>query len=52
MQEILGHRTLDMTMRIYAKVKGTSKRQTVGKRSYARGTTPPEHVLPLAKATG
>jgi integrase len=51
-QEILGHRTLDMTMRIYAKVKGASKRLTVGKLSYSHGVTPPEHVLPLATKTG
>jgi site-specific recombinase XerD len=47
-QEILGDRTLDMTMRIYTKVKAAPKRQAVAKLSYARGATSPEHVLPLA----
>jgi integrase len=46
-QEILGHRTLDMTMRIYARVKGMPKRQAVARLSYARGVTPPEHLLCL-----
>ena len=46
-QEILGHRTLDMTMRINTQVKAAPKRRAVGKLSYAQGATPPEHVLPL-----
>jgi integrase len=46
-QEILGHKTLKMTMAIYAKVKAAPKRQAVGKLSYAKGATPPAHVLPL-----
>jgi integrase/recombinase XerD len=50
-QEILGHRTLDMTMRIYTKVKAAPKRQAVAKLSYGQGATPPDHVLPLP-ATG
>jgi integrase len=48
--EILGHKTLEMTMTIYAKVKAAPKRQTVARLSYARGATPPEHLLPLPKA--
>jgi site-specific recombinase XerD len=40
-QEILGHRTLKMTMEIYAKLKAGPKRQAVGKLSYAKGATPP-----------
>lgn len=51
-QEILGHKTLDMTMKIYAKVKAAPKRQTVARLSYAQGATPPEHVLPLASGQG
>jgi integrase len=51
-QEILGHRTLEMTMKVYAKVKGLSKRQTIARLSYSQGTTHPEHVLPLKAATG
>ena len=46
-QEILGHRTLDMTMRIYTKVKSAPKRQAVAKLSYGQGATAPDHVLPL-----
>jgi integrase/recombinase XerD len=50
-QEILGHRTLDMTMRIYTKIKAAPKRQAVAKLSYGLGATAPGHLLPLA-ATG
>jgi integrase/recombinase XerD len=50
-QEILGHRTLDMTMRIYTKIKTAPKRQAVAKLSYGLGATAPDHLLPLA-ATG
>jgi integrase len=49
-QEILGHKTLNMTMAIYAKVKAASKRQAIGKLSYAAQVTPPSHVLPLPPA--
>jgi site-specific recombinase XerD len=46
-QELLGHKTLAMTMNIYAKVHGRTKRQTVAKLSYGRGTTPPEGIVEL-----
>ena len=46
-QEILGHRTVDMTMRIYTKVKAAPKRQAIAKLSYGQGATTPGHVLPL-----
>jgi integrase len=49
-QEILGHRTLEMTMKIYAKVKAAPKRQAIGRLSYASGATPPAHLLPLPPA--
>jgi site-specific recombinase XerD len=51
-QEMLGHKTLKLTMAIYAKVKAASKRQAVGKLSYGQGATPPPHVLPLIGAAG
>jgi integrase len=51
-QEILGHRTLEMTMRIYTKIKGAPKRQAVTKLSYGHGATAPAHVLPLAATNG
>lgn len=44
-QELLGHRTLDMTMRIYAKIHTQTKRQALGKLSYGQGAIAPEHVL-------
>src|SRR5262249_16786436 len=38
-QEILGHKTLNMTMKVYAKVKAAPKRNAVAKLSYAQGAT-------------
>jgi integrase len=51
-QELLGHRTLAMTMKLYAKVRPQNKRQAVAKLSYGRGVTAPAHVLeyPVAGA--
>jgi integrase len=49
-QEIPGHKTLELTMQINAKVKGASKQQTVAKLSYAKGATPPDHLLQLPPA--
>jgi integrase len=50
-QEILGHKTLEMTMSIYAKVKAMSKRQTVARLSYGKGAQAPDHVIALPRAT-
>ena len=44
-QELLGHRTLTMTMKLYAKVRPQNKRQAVARLSYGKGVTPPAHVL-------
>jgi len=44
-QELLGHKTLVMTMKLYAKVKPQNKRQAVAKLSYGHGVTAPSHVL-------
>lgn len=44
-QELLGHRTLDMTMRIYAKIHGQTKRRALGKLSYGQGSLAPEHIV-------
>lgn len=44
-QELLGHKTLEMTMKIYAKIHGGTKRQAVGKLSYGSGTFTPAGVL-------
>jgi integrase len=50
-QELLGHRTLDMTMRLYTKIHASTKRQTVGRLSYGQGTVAPDHLVQLP-ATG
>ncbi len=44
-QELLGHKTLDMTMRIYAKMHAQTKRQALGRLPYGQGSLAPEHVL-------
>jgi integrase len=46
-QELLGHRTLTLTMNIYAKVHGRTKRQTVARLSWGQGTTPPAGIVEL-----
>jgi integrase len=51
-QEILGHKTLEMTMQIYAKVKAMSKRQTVARLSYGKGAQSPDHIIELPRAAG
>ncbi len=45
-QELLGHKTLDLTMRIYAKINGQTKRQALTRLPYGRGALAPDHVLP------
>lgn len=44
-QELLGHKTLAMTMNLYAKIHGQTKRQAIGKLSYGSGALVPEHVV-------
>jgi integrase len=47
-QELLGHKTLEMTMKIYAKVRPQGRRQGIGKLSYGSGSQAPDHVLAIA----
>jgi integrase len=51
-QELLGHRTLDMTMNIYAKVHAQTKRQALGKLSYGHGVLAPSHVVEYPSQEG
>jgi integrase len=46
-QELLGHKTLEMTMKIYAKVHGQSKRQALSRLPYGKGAGSPGHVIPV-----
>jgi integrase len=48
-QELLGHKTLAMTMKVYAKVRSQTKRQALGRLPYGAGTRPPDHVVELPK---
>src|SRR5581483_5983668 len=50
-QELLGHKTLDMTMRIYAKVHTQTKRQALAKLSYGAGAKSPDHLLTMPERT-
>src|SRR5262249_46234534 len=42
-QELLGHRTLAMTMNLYTKIHASTKRQALGKLPYGQGTIVPAH---------
>jgi hypothetical protein len=44
-QELLGHKTLAMTMKLYAKVRPQNKRQAVARLSYGGGVTAPAHLV-------
>jgi integrase len=44
-QELMGHATLDMTMRIYTKIHKDTKRQAMGKLSYGQGALAPAYVV-------
>jgi integrase len=44
-QELLGHKTLAMTMKLYAKVRPQNKRQAVARLSYGEGVTAPAHLV-------
>jgi integrase len=44
-RQLLGHRTLDMVMKIYTKIRNPTKRQALAKLSYGRGTLAPDHVV-------
>jgi integrase len=46
-QELLGHKTLQMTMAIYTKINSQTKRQALGRLSYGSGVRGPEHVISL-----
>ena len=44
-QELLGHKTLAMTMKLYAKVRPQNKRQAVARLSYGGGVDGAGHIL-------
>jgi integrase len=51
-QELLGHQTLEMTMKTYTKIRGQRKRQGIGRLSYGSGAQAPGHVIELPQAAG
>jgi len=44
-QELLGHKTLAMTMNLYTKIHAGTKRQAIGRLSYGKGSETPDHVV-------
>jgi len=50
-QELLGHKTLAMTMRIYAKVRGQTKRQAMARLPYGAGASTPAHLVEMPART-
>ncbi|OAI54782.1 hypothetical protein AYO44_14215 [Planctomycetaceae bacterium SCGC AG-212-F19] len=44
-QELLGHKSLAMTMNLYAKMNSQTKRQALGRLPYGRGVLAAEGVL-------
>jgi integrase len=53
-QELLGHRTLEMTMNLYAKINAGNKRQAISTLTYGKGVSSPEGVVgivPLRKSS-
>jgi len=44
-QELLGHKTLAMTMNLYTKIHAGTKRQAIGRLSYGAGSQTPDHVV-------
>ncbi|MCA9265817.1 MAG: site-specific integrase [Planctomycetales bacterium] len=48
-QTLMGHKTLEMTMRIYAKVFAQQKHAAIGKLSYGAGVTVAADVIQLPK---
>ena len=51
-QELLGHRTLEMTMKIYAKTYPETKRAAIGRLPWGRGAQTPSHLVQFAKRPG
>jgi integrase len=46
-QELLGHKTLAMTMKVYAKVRAQTKRHALSRLPYGAGVQPPVHVVEI-----
>jgi hypothetical protein len=48
----LGHESLEMTMKIYTRIRNQTKRQALGKLSYGQGTLAPDHVVEYPGKSG
>jgi hypothetical protein len=51
-QELLGHQTLEMTMKIYSKIQTQTKRQALAKLTYGSGTLVPGQAVQYPTGDG
>jgi site-specific recombinase XerD len=51
-QELLGHSTLEITLKLYSKIHGGNKRQVLDRLSYGQGVLVPEHILEYPEMSG
>src|SRR5207253_8746117 len=51
-RQLLGHRTLEMTRKIYTKIRSQTKRQALRKLSYGQGALAPDHIVEYPGASG
>ncbi len=52
--ELLGHSTVEMTLKLYAKIHRGTKRDAIGRLSYGAGVVAPDHLIefPASPAAG
>jgi hypothetical protein len=50
-RQLLSHRTLEMTMKMYTKIHSGTKRQALAKLTYGQGTLAHDHVLEYSALT-
>jgi integrase len=51
-RQLLGHQTLEMTMKIYTKIRNQTKRQALTKLTYGHGAAVPDHVVEFPEKDG
>jgi hypothetical protein len=51
-RELLGHQTLEMTMKIYTKIRNQTRRQALAKLPYGYGAIVPDHVVEYPEKDG
>jgi hypothetical protein len=51
-RQLLGHRTLKMTLKIYTRIRSQTKRQALAKLTYGQGAMVPDHVVEFPEKDG